>query len=287
MRTVLITNGNLLSLLALGEFLRRHHHCIAGVFVTTRLPSQRSNVAGVLSMWRRSGWRYTHFKLLTNLLLPRRLGRRGLPTTVAAYLRHLGLAVPVMQVPDINEPEVVDRVRALAPEILLSFSATSRFQDALIEVPSRAALNAHYALLPAYAGLSPYFWYLRNQEPECGVTLHRITARLDAGPIIEQQRFSTAGLRTVLALLREQTARISPMLGRYYAGDTSERGAVPQDLSRRSYFRHPTRADVAALHQAGYCFYDGKDLADIEARLRGLAEPPRPAPPQAAEGRRG
>jgi methionyl-tRNA formyltransferase len=270
MRTVLVTNGNLLSLLSLGGFLRAHYASIAAVFLTTRLPSQRSNVAGVLNMWRKSGWRYTHFKLLTNVLLPRRLSRHGLPTTVAAYLRHLGAAVPVIEVPDINRPELVDQVRSYAPEILLSFSATTRFHDTLLAVPSRAALNAHYALLPGYAGLSPYFWYLRNQEPVCGVTLHRIISRLDAGPIIEQQRFSMVGLRTVLSVVREQTARISPMLCRYYDGTTSENNAVQQDLAQRSYFRHPTRADVAALHQRGFGFYDHEDIAHVAARLESL-----------------
>jgi hypothetical protein len=271
MRTVLVTNGNLLSLLALGDFLRRHHACIAAVFVTTRLPSQRSNVAGVFSMWRKSGWRYTHFKLLTNLLLPRRLRRRGLPTTVAAYLRQLGARAPVIEVAEINQAQAVDRVRSFAPEILLSFSATSRFEDALLQVPRRAAINAHYALLPAYAGLSPYFWYLRNQEPECGVTLHRIVSKLDAGPIIEQQRFRMSGLTTVLAVALQQTARVSPMLCRYYEGQTSEQNAVEQDLSQRSYFRHPRRADVAALYRNGHRFYAQSDLAQIAMQLEQLA----------------
>jgi len=272
-RTVLVTNGNLKSLLSLGDFLRRYHQKIVAVFVTTRLPSERSNVIGVLSMLRKSGYRYTHFKLLTNLLLLRRLRRLGLPTTVAEYLRHLGATAPVFEVADINQPDVVDHVRSYAPEILLSFSATSRFHDPLLAIPRRAAINAHYALLPQYAGLSPGFWYLRNREPEGGVTLHAIVTRLDAGPIIEQRRFSLAGVRTVLGVLREQMACVSPLLCRYYEGITSERNTVPQDLSKRSYFRHPSRADVAALYRHGCSFYDRADLAAVTAWLQRLARP--------------
>lgn len=271
MRTVLITNGNLLSLLSLGDWLRRHHAQLAAVLVTTRLPSQKNNVVGVLSMLRSSGWGYTHFKLLTNVLLPRRLRRLGLPTSVAEYLRWLGSPTEVVPTPYVNPPEVVARVRSLRPEILMSFSATTRFKDPLLETPTRAAINTHYALLPAYAGLSPYFWYLRNQEPECGVTLHRIVPKLDAGPIIEQQRFSTAGLRTVFAVLRAQMAHVSPMLNRFYAGETSEQHATPQDLSRRSYFGHPTRADVRALRANGNAFYERRDIEAVIERVRELA----------------
>jgi len=269
-RTVLITNGNLLSLLSLGEFLRRYHRHIAAVFVTTRLPSQKSNLLGVLSMWRHSGFAYTHFKLLTNMLLPRRLCRRALPTGVVDFLQRLNSPAQVIYTANINRPEMIDQVEHLGPEVLLSFSATTRFRDPLIATASRVALNAHYALLPAYAGLSPYFWYLRNREPECGVTLHRITSKLDAGPIIEQRRFSMEHHQTVFSVLLEQTANVSPMLLRFYEGASSEQDARLQDLSRRTYFRHPTRADVAELFRHGHRFYTRADLERVERRLKQL-----------------
>jgi methionyl-tRNA formyltransferase len=71
-------------------------------------------------------------------------------------------------------------------------------------------VNAHYALLPAYAGLSPYFWYLHQRERHCGVTFHQIISKLDAGPIIEQSEFSIEHMRTVMAVLLEQTAQVLP-----------------------------------------------------------------------------
>ncbi len=268
LRTAIVTNGNILTLLSLGEFLREHHGRIAAVFVTTRLPSQKSNVAGVIDMWRTSGWRYTHFKLLTNLLLPRSMRRRGLPGSVVEYLARLGARPEVHYAPNINQPDMVARVRELRPDILLSASATTRFIDAVTDSATRVAINVHYALLPGYAGLSPYFWYLRNQESESGSTLHRIAARLDAGPIIEQRRFSMAEQRTVFSVLLEQASLISPMLLRFYAGQTHERDATPQDLSKRSYFRHPTRDDVRALHAQGHRFYERADLQRVEQTLR-------------------
>lgn len=272
MRTVLITNGNLLSLLGLGEFLCRYHSEIAAVFVTTRLPSQKSNLQGVASMWRRSGYRYTHFKLLTNVLLPRRLRRSGAIPTVVEFLKYLNSQTEFFETADINDCTAIARVRQFRPEILLSFSATSRFCDELVDAPSRVAINVHYALLPNYAGLSPYFWYLRNQESECGVTLHQITSRLDAGPIIEQQRFSTEGLRTVFALILRQVACVPRLLNRFYSGETSEQTARPQDTTQRTYFKHPTRQDVAALARRGIRFYDDGDLANVACRLEELAK---------------
>jgi methionyl-tRNA formyltransferase len=269
-RTVLITNGNLLSLLSLGDFLYRHHGSLESVYITTRLPSERSNVTGILRMFRKNGWRYTHFKLLTNLLLPRRIRRDGLPATIPQFLSRLDSNIRIVETPQINAPAIVDEIRQLKPEILLSFSALSRFEDALIETATRAAVNAHYALLPAYAGLSPYFWYLHQRERHCGVTFHQIISKLDAGPIIEQSEFSIEHMRTVMAVLLEQTAQVSPLLNRYFDGETSESRATPQDLSRRSYYRHPTRNQVREFHNAGYRFYDPQDIAQVFERVREL-----------------
>lgn len=270
LRTVLVTNGNLLSLLSLGDFLRKHHDKIAAVVITTRLPSQRSNVGGIFTMWRKSGAAYTRFKLLTNVFLPRRLRRQGLPATVVEFIRHLGSDVPVIKAPDVNAPEIVAQVKSLAPQVLLSFSATTRFSDQLIDTPARLALNAHYALLPGYAGLSPYYWYLHNRERQSGVTLHQIVSRLDAGPIIEQRVFEMKGLHTVMQVLLQQMACVSPLLLRFYDGQTSEANATPQDLSLRSYFRHPTRKQVSEFRANGFRFNAHEDIAALHDRLRTL-----------------
>jgi len=200
-----------------------------------------------------------------NVFLPRRLRGTGLVATVPDYLRFLNAPAQVIEAPNINAPEMVARLREFAPGILWSFSATTRFKDALLEIPTRAALNVHYALLPQYAGISPYFWYLRNGERECGVTLHQMVTRLDAGPIIEQARFSVEQIHTVCGILRSQTACVSPMLTRFYDGVTSEHTTTPQDLAQRTYYRHPRRADVAALYRAGNRFYCRDDLTAIRA----------------------
>lgn len=50
----------------------------------------------------------------------------------------------------------------------------------------RAALNIHPSWLPQYRGPAPVFWQLRDGVTAPGVTLHRMTAELDAGNIVAQ-----------------------------------------------------------------------------------------------------
>lgn len=253
---VLITNGNLFSMIALGDWIRRHGRQILKVYVTQKLPSSKGNVRGVLSLLYNSGWSYTYFKIWANRLFPKRLRGRHLPGSVEDYLRLCGLDAPVTPVNTANDETVVAAIREASPDYLLSFSATHRFRDPLIASPTKAAINVHYGALPAYAGLSPYFWHLHNREARFGVTLHRIVPELDAGPIIEQVTESTEGTRTCLELLLRMTSCVSPMLERFFQGTTTLQDANPQDPAGKSYFRHPTRGQMREFRANGLRMMD-------------------------------
>ena len=60
-----------------------------------------------------------------------------------------------------------------------------------IVVPARFVraeiYNIHFSLLPRYKGVYTAVWPLLNGDAETGVTLHRMTAGIDTGPIIYQQ----------------------------------------------------------------------------------------------------
>lgn len=271
-RSVLITNGNVLSMLALGEWIRKHGRCIAKVYVTYRLPAQNNRVAGLLKMFARSGWDYTYFKVWVNILAPKALRRQGLPASVAEYLRCCGHDTPVQPVRSVNDPDVVADIAVLAPEWLVSFSATERFRQPLLDIPSRAAINTHWGRLPAYAGLSPYFWHLHQEEPAFGVTLHRIDLKLDSGPIIEQAVGDMSGVRTSLELALRMADRVSPMLCRLYEGETSLADLREQDSSKRSYFRHPTRSQVRQFHGKGFRMKDRMSAQMLRDSVRAQTE---------------
>jgi methionyl-tRNA formyltransferase len=272
-RVVLITNGNLPSMLALAGWLRAHGHSLVKVYVTYRLPSSKGNISGGLSMLRHSGWDYTWLKVWVNRIAPMRLRRAGLPASVSDYLGALGLSVPVEAVDSVKTPEVLAEVFDLAPELLVSFSATQRFSDELIGIPSVGAINVHYGALPRYAGLSPYYWHLHNEEPEFGVTLHRIESELDAGGIIEQSIRPVGDQKTCLGLMLDMAGQVSPLLNRFHAGETRLDNVTGQDLSQRSYFRHPDRAQVADFKRRGYRMMD----ADARKRVVDQVSECRPA----------
>lgn len=254
--SVLITNGNVMSMLAIGEWLNKHGSGLQKVFVTYKLPSSRGNIRGVWTLLYHSGLSYAWLKVWTNLFLPRELRRRKLPGNVKDLLALLGLRVPVEEVGFVNQSEIVTEARHLEVDYLVSVSATQRFRERLINTPRISAINVHYGALPAYAGLSPYFWHLLHEERRFGVTLHKITSELDAGPIVEQSYGTTEDTHTCLELALRMASRVSPLLCHLFDGDTSVEQSNEQPSAGRTYFRHPSRQQVREFQDKGFAMMD-------------------------------
>lgn len=267
-RCVLVTNGNLASMLALAGWLKVHGDKVIKIHVTYKLPSSKNNVSGALDLWRRSGVGYLWMKLLLNKILPMQLRFIGSSASVSDYVASLGHEIPVEPVDNVNTPQFLEKLKDLEPKCLVSFSATQRFSKEMIRTFPNGAVNVHYGLLPRYAGLSPYFWHLHFGEEKFGVTLHRIEEQLDAGKIIKQVEKPTPVSKDALDLLLDMAEQVSPMLNGLFNGEYCLDEAVPQDLANRSYFKHPSRSQLTTFKKNG-CTLTSK--ASI-SRLRGLAK---------------
>jgi Formyl transferase len=89
---------------------------------------------------------------------------------------------------DLHAPESLDFFRALAPDLGVVF-ATYRLRPELFGIPRLGTVNLHLGRAPEYRGSSPGFYEMLDGVPEVGVTVHRISAKLDEGPILLQEAF--------------------------------------------------------------------------------------------------
>lgn len=84
----------------------------------------------------------------------------------------------------------------------------------ITDLASRGAINLHPSLLPRHRGSEPLFWTYYHDDREAGLTVHRATDRLDAGPIILQERVCLARGYPIEALASDLIDRSGPMLVR-------------------------------------------------------------------------
>lgn len=170
--------------------------------------------------------------------------------SVAELARQKG--IEVITPADVNAPDVVARVRALAPDFLFSAMFRQMLKRELLEVPRRGALNLHPSLLPKFRGRSPLNWVLVQGETETGVTLHYMVEKADRGDIVAQRRIPIAADDTALSLHRKATAASRALWREAYpllAADRAPR--IPQDPSLASYYGGRTASDGEIDWQAG------------------------------------
>ena len=263
--TVLVTNGNTISMIALAPWLAKHGHLVKKVYVTENLPSEKNNLLGVKKMLLGSGVGYTYLKIWTNRLLPFQLKLIGAPATVGDLVSAHGFATEIQYLRSVNSESVLAEMKELRVDYIVCCSATQKFSDDFVNSARVAALNVHYGALPAYAGLSPYYWHLHNHEPRFGVTLHRINSKLDAGPIIEQTFASIGEIESALGLALKMASHVSPLLCRFYDGETTLASAKPQLTNGRSYFGHPSLEQVREFKRSGYVFLDSTSKLAVRA----------------------
>jgi len=124
--------------------------------------------------------RHEVVELLTRPDRPR--GRGRMPGAPPAKERAERLGIPVRQEERLSAetPLAADTVVAVAYGLLIPSGLLDR----------ALWLNVHPSLLPRWRGAAPVERALMAGEEETGVTIHRTTPELDAGPIAAQEAFA-------------------------------------------------------------------------------------------------
>ncbi|MDF7658852.1 bifunctional UDP-4-amino-4-deoxy-L-arabinose formyltransferase/UDP-glucuronic acid oxidase ArnA [Erwiniaceae bacterium L1_54_6] len=152
--------------------------------------------------------------------------------------------IPVYAPDDVNHPLWVDRIKAMAPEIIFSFYYRNLLNDDILNSARLGAYNLHGSLLPKYRGRAPLNWVLVNGETETGVTLHRMVKRADAGDIVAQVRVQIDEQDNVLTLHRKLVLSATQLLESVLpAMKRGEINAQPQDDSAATVVGRRTPED--------------------------------------------
>ena len=114
----------------------------------------------------------------------------------------LRLGVPVYQPERVKRPESVDYLRSLAPEAMVVVGYGQIIPQSIIDIPPLGILNVHASLLPRYRGAGPIQWAIVNGETVTGVTIMRIDAGLDTGPMLLKAATAIGADETALDLGR-------------------------------------------------------------------------------------
>jgi len=113
--------------------------------------------------------------------------------------------IPLVKVKNINDPEPVERIRALAPDLVLVIGWTQLVKAEILRAPRYGCIGFHASLLPQYRGRAPINWALINGESRTGNTMMLLEEGVDDGDILAQREIPI-GIEDTCATLYEKVA---------------------------------------------------------------------------------
>jgi methionyl-tRNA formyltransferase len=162
-------------------------------------------------------------------------GRRLEPPPVKTAALELGARL--VQPDTTRGGAFLERVAACAPDVIVTAAFGRILGRRLLAVPRLACLNVHASLLPAYRGAAPIARAILNGERRTGVSIMRMEAGLDTGPVYRAAAVTIGDEETA----GELTERLAGLGARLVAETLADfaRGDVatpaPQDEARASF----------------------------------------------------
>lgn len=154
---------------------------------------------------------------------PDRPAGRGRKLTANSVKRIAeAVSVPILQPESLQSPEVLAQLASWEPELIVVAAFGQILRRPVLELPPHGCLNVHASLLPRWRGASPIPAAIQAGDSETGITIMKMDAGLDTGPILAQDSTTievddtTGTLSTRLAELGAQL--LVEALPLYYEG---------------------------------------------------------------------
>ncbi len=166
----------------------------------------------------------------------RAAGRGGVQKAPAVKSAAQALGIPCIQPQRLSAPEALEQLRLWAPELIVVAAYGQILRPPVLALPPYGCINVHASLLPRWRGAAPVQAAILAGDAQSGITIMKMDAGLDTGPILSQRSIpieenDTGGSLSVrLSHLGAQL--LIETLPPYLAGELQPR---PQDDALATY----------------------------------------------------
>ena len=98
----------------------------------------------------------------------------------------LELNIPVYQPEKVKNPEFVDILREINPDVIVVIAFGQILSKEILDLPKYGCINVHASLLPKYRGAAPIQWAVLDGEEKTGITTMYMEKGLDTGDMIDK-----------------------------------------------------------------------------------------------------
>jgi methionyl-tRNA formyltransferase len=187
----------------------------------------------------------------------------------------LAAGVAVEQPINFRDDALVERLRAYQPDVMVVAAYGLILPQRVLDIPTHGCLNIHASLLPRWRGAAPIQRAILEGDAQTGVTIMRMEAGLDTGPMLLSERIAigahdnaalihdqlaAAGAKLIVATLADLPAQLAratpqPVIGVTYAKKLNKDEAVIDWSQSATHIERQVRAfnpwPVAETHLHG------------------------------------
>jgi len=117
---------------------------------------------------------------------PRGRGKKISPPPVK--VKALQKNIPVYQPDNLNKLCFLEKIEKLRPDLIVVVAFGKILPGKLLNIPKFFPINLHPSLLPKYRGPAPVPWAIIKGEKYTGITVQKMTEKVDEGEIILQKK---------------------------------------------------------------------------------------------------
>lgn len=130
-------------------------------------------------------------------------GRGGVVAPSPVRVLAEGHGFTVLTPERVNQPDSLDAIARLSPDVALVVAYGQLLGTALLSVPRLGCINLHTSLLPRWRGAAPVQRAIAAGDTRTGVTLIQMNEVMDAGDILAVRDLAIGGEDTAASLLQK------------------------------------------------------------------------------------
>jgi methionyl-tRNA formyltransferase len=92
--------------------------------------------------------------------------------------------IPVFQPEKIRKPDAIEELKAWDVDAYVVAAFGQILPQAVLDMPAHGSINVHASILPRWRGAAPIHAAIRAGDAETGVTIMKMDAGLDTGPML-------------------------------------------------------------------------------------------------------
>ncbi len=112
----------------------------------------------------------------------------------------LDAGIPVQQPEKLRRAEAIVGLKVWTPDVFVVAAFGQILPQAVLNLPPHGSINIHASLLPRWRGAAPINAVIRAGDAESGITIMKMDAGLDTGPILTQRVIRLASDETAETL---------------------------------------------------------------------------------------